>query len=152
MGLSEAGPDHTRALVYIVEDDVSVLKALQRLIGSIGLATETFTSAEAFLQARHYHQRTCLLLDVQLPGMDGLGLQGELAVCGCRLPIVFLTSHDADQVREQALAAGAVAFLGKPANECDLLDALGAALARSAPDAGTGRPACCEQLKARTRI
>jgi FixJ family two-component response regulator len=124
----------TPPLVYIVDDDAFVLTSLRRLIESMGYRVRTFTSAEAFVRRHHHHRRgtACLLLDVQLPGMDGFDLQRNLAVSGCELPIVFMTAHDTPVVQARAMAAGAVAFLAKPLDDEALSDAIRAALARGA--------------------
>jgi FixJ family two-component response regulator len=87
-----------------------------------------FASAEAFLRAQPAPETACLLLDVRLPGMDGLELQRQLASMHWRIPIIFVTAYTDDTVRARALAAGAVAMLSKPYREEDLLHAIEAAL------------------------
>lgn len=117
-----------RPTIYIVDDDPSLRKAVQRLLKSAGLDVETFASAECFL-ADYSGRSGCLLLDVQLPGLNGLELQAKLTLAGSRLPIVFITARDDARIRTQALAAGAKGFLLKPFDDQVLLSALQTALA-----------------------
>lgn len=116
------------AVISIVEDDASVREALGNLMKVIGYQTVAFESGEAFLHFSESVRTACLILDVCLPGMNGLDLQRRLALSGNRTPIVFVTAHMNDRTRRQALQAGAVAFLRKPVGEADLLRAVGAAL------------------------
>ncbi len=97
--------------VAVVDDDESVRKSLHRLIRSAGLDAETFASADEFLQAVDTRAPNCLVLDVHMPNMGGLALQSELARRGDHVPIVFITAHDDESTREQALNAGAADFL-----------------------------------------
>ena len=110
--------------VYIVDDDESMRKALQRLLRSVGYQALTFTSAEDFLDAASYGGRGCLILDIRLPGISGLDLQKKLAAEGAKYEIIFITAHDNPQWLEKARKAGAVAYLRKPFNEKSLLDAI----------------------------
>ena len=80
-------------IVFVIDDDNSVRKALQRLIQSVGMKVETFTSAREFLSRPPYTGRGCLVLDIRMPGLSGLDLQAELAKTGMTLPIVFITGH-----------------------------------------------------------
>jgi FixJ family two-component response regulator len=101
--------------VVVVDDDESVSRAIKRLLRSIGVAAESFASGEAFLEALlsiPSYQPACVILDVQMPGLSGLEVQQRLA--GSGIPIIFITAHDDIGVREQALAAGALAYLRKP--------------------------------------
>ncbi|HZZ14016.1 MAG TPA: response regulator [Paraburkholderia sp.] len=104
--------------VVVVDDDESVSRAIKRLLRSIGVAAESFASGEAFLEAlssiRSYRP-ACVILDIQMPGMNGLEVQRRLA--GSGLPIIFITAHDDVGIREQALSAGALAYLRKPFND-----------------------------------
>ncbi len=110
--------------VFVIDDDESVRKAVRRLIQSAGLTARTFASAEDFLDAAP-PSPDCLILDVRMPGgLGGLELQRRLAGCGSRIPIVFITAHEDAQTRDGALAAGAVAFLVKPFDDQELLDAV----------------------------
>jgi FixJ family two-component response regulator len=111
-------------IVFIVDDDDSVRKSLARLITSVGLKVETFSSANAFLKRDAYDGPACLVLDIRMPGLSGLELQTELAKAERTLSIVFITSHGNITMSVQAIKAGAVDFLEKPFEEQDLLDAV----------------------------
>lgn len=115
-------------IVLIVDDDESVRTAIGRLMHAAGLAAETFASAEALLRRGCQGLRGCLILDVRLPGMSGLELQAHLAQSGLALPVIFVTAHDDEEAREQAMRAGAQAFIQKPFDEDVLLSAVRAAL------------------------
>jgi RNA polymerase sigma factor (sigma-70 family) len=115
-------------IVFIVDDDESVRKSLERLIISVGLKVETFSSAIEFLKRDSYHGPACLILDVRMPGLSGLDLQAELAKAQRTLSIVFITGHGNIPMSVQALKAGAVDFLEKPFEEQDLLDAVNLAI------------------------
>jgi two-component system, LuxR family, response regulator FixJ len=119
---------HDTQMVSVVDDDESLRRSLRNLLASVGFRVETFASAEAFLQSTHPEQSACLILDLRMPGMNGLDLLRHLAGIGARIPVVVLTAHGDDVAREQSLAAGAVAFLSKPFNGTALLDAVRAAL------------------------
>jgi DNA-binding NtrC family response regulator len=118
------------SLVYVVDDDASVREALENLIRSAGLRVETFASAQEFLASPQLNSPTgmnvpsCLVLDVQLPGLSGLDLQRELAKAGVQIPIIFLTGHGSIPMSVQAIKAGALEFLTKPFDDEDLLDAI----------------------------
>ena len=115
-------------LMAIVDDDDALRTSLDDLLQSVGLRVQGFASAEAFLQVQHAPETACLLLDVRLPGMNGLELQRQLVAAHWAMPIIFVTAYADDDVRTRALAAGAVAFLYKPCREEDLLHAIEAAL------------------------
>ncbi|MGC1628389.1 MAG: response regulator [Candidatus Acidiferrales bacterium] len=100
--------------VTIVDDDQAVRDALSNLLESVGMRVEAFTSAEDFVNSRGLSKRTCLILDIQLPGMSGLELQRQLAAGKNLIPIIFITAHGEDGIREQALHDGAVGFFYKP--------------------------------------
>jgi len=116
--------------VFIVDDDPSVRRSLSRLVRSVGLAAEGFSSAREFLERARLRNPGCLILDVRLPGLSGLDLQKELAAVGNSLPIVFISGHGSIPMSVQAMKAGAVDFLEKPFNDQDLLDAIHAAIER----------------------
>jgi FixJ family two-component response regulator len=120
----------TSRIVSVVDDDESLRRSLRNLLGSVGFRVETFASAEAFLTSVHRVQTGCLVLDLSMPGMNGLDLLGRLSTMDTRIPAVILTAHSDDEARRRALQAGAVAFLGKPFNSNDLLDAVRTALDR----------------------
>jgi FixJ family two-component response regulator len=114
--------------IAIVDDDASVRRALSRLVRSVGLEAEPFATAEEFLDAPRAAAVDCLIVDLQLPGLTGLQLQQRLKTEGRNVPVVFVTAYGNNQVRAQALGAGAVALLDKPFTEQALLEALGQAL------------------------
>lgn len=117
-----------RPFVAIVDDDASVCRALNRLVRSARMDAETFSSAGEFLDAGESHEPDCLILDVQMPGMTGLELGAQLAARNSRIPVIFITAHDAPAAREAAAASGAVAYLTKPVDDQLLLDAIGKAI------------------------
>ncbi len=110
--------------VFIVEDDASICEALGGLIESAGLATRHFSSAEEFLDKRPVDLSGCVLLDVRLPGMSGMELQGKLAGSGLSIPIIIMTGHGDIPMVRNALKAGAVEFLTKPFQDDELLNAI----------------------------
>jgi len=116
------------ALISIVDDDDSLRNSLYNLIRSLGFGVQGFSSAEAFLNSNQPGDTACLILDVRMPGMNGLDLQRQLVANNSRIPIIFITSHGDDQARTRALEAGAVAFLYKPFREEALLKAIDSAL------------------------
>ena len=111
-------------IVMIVDDDESIRRAARRLIKSYGFPVETFASAEDFLSSGKLHETACLVLDVQMPGLNGLELQSRLISEGHQIPIIFITAFDDENVRAQALGAGAVGYLVKPFEETDLLNGI----------------------------
>jgi FixJ family two-component response regulator len=117
-----------RPLISVVDDDGSVRKSLQRLIRSVGFAVEVFASAEEFLRSEHLCSTDCLIVDVRMPGMNGLELQRELVAGDFGIPLIFITAHGDEAARSQALKEGAVAYLFKPFREETLLNAINAAL------------------------
>lgn len=121
----------SNAVVYVVDDDESVCRALARLCRSVGLTAETFHSAQAFLAHPASDRPACLILDIRLPGPSGLDLQEELRRDGRDLPIVFITGHGDVTTSVRAMKGGAVDFLQKPFNDQELLDCIQRALAWS---------------------
>jgi FixJ family two-component response regulator len=115
-------------LISVVDDDESVRRTTTFLIESFGFRAAAFESAESFLKSVQLHDTSCLLVDVQMPGMNGLQLQSELAATGRAIPVIFITAFDNKDIRQQAIRAGAVAFLGKPFNDEELLQAVRLAL------------------------
>jgi FixJ family two-component response regulator len=118
------------AIIAIVDDDASAREGLQSLIRSAGWRVETFVSAQEFLGRRGAEAPSCLILDLQLPGLSGLDLQERMAEVGLAIPIVFLTGHGDIPASVQAMKAGAVEFLTKPLDEQKLLQAIQEALER----------------------
>ena len=109
--------------VSIVDDDESVREAINSLLRSVGLQAQVFASAEEFLNSGYQHHAGCLILDVRMPGMNGLQLQEQLVSVECDIPIIFITAHVSDtQARSRALQSGAVDFLIKPFSEEALLN------------------------------
>jgi len=109
--------------VSIVDDDESVREAINSLLRSVGLLAQVFASAEEFLNSGYQHHADCLILDVRMPGMNGLQLQEQLVSVECDIPIIFITAHVSDtQARSRALQSGAVDFLIKPFSEEALLN------------------------------
>jgi FixJ family two-component response regulator len=116
-------------LISVVDDDHSVRESLARLIRSVGFAVQVFGSAEEFLSAAPGRDADCLILDIRMPGMNGLELQRELSASDPDLPVIFITAHGSDQeVRARAFGAGAVDYLLKPLKEDEVLKAIEAAL------------------------
>jgi FixJ family two-component response regulator len=102
-------------LIYIVDDDPAVCRALKRLLRSWGMQARTFASGREFLAALgSSHQADCSLIDVQMPGMNGLEVQEQMRLAGVDLPVVFITAHEEEGVEDRAMSAGAVGFLRKP--------------------------------------
>jgi FixJ family two-component response regulator len=115
-------------LISVVDDDDSVRESLGGLIRSVGFAVKVFASAEEFLNSDHLRNTDCLILDVRMPGMNGLDLQRQLAASYCKIPVIFITAHGDEDVRSRALNGGAVDYLLKPFSEEALLNAIDAAL------------------------
>jgi len=118
-----------RPVVYVVDDDPSVLKSLERLLRSAGYQAEIFTSALEFLDFSHRDAPGCLILDVKMPELSGLELQERLAARELALPVIFITGHGTVPMSVRAMKAGAMDFLQKPFLDQDLLDAIGGAVA-----------------------
>ena len=119
----------TRPLISVVDDDDSVRESLQSLLRSFGYAVEVFASAEEFLHSDHLYNTGCLILDVVMPGMNGIELRRHLLATHCETPVVFITAHGSDEeVRSRALSDGAVDYLIKPFSEDVLLNAVRKAL------------------------
>jgi RNA polymerase sigma factor (sigma-70 family) len=117
-------------IVFVVDDDPSIRRAIKRLIGSVGLQVELFGSAQEFLLGKRADAPSCLVLDIRLPGISGLDFQHELAEANIHIPIIFITAHGDIPMTVRAMKAGAVEFLTKPFRDQDLLDAIHLALER----------------------
>ena len=117
-------------IVFVVDDDPSVCRAIRRLIGSVGLQVELFGSAQEFLRSKRADGPGCLVLDIRLPGISGLDFQRQLAEANIHIPIIFITAHGDIPMTVRAMKAGAVEFLTKPFRDQDLLDAIHVALER----------------------
>jgi FixJ family two-component response regulator len=129
LDLSKAIP-----IISIVDDDDAVREAMKLLMRSLGYHASTFGSADEFLSSEQVDDTSCLITDVQMPGMSGLDLQDRLISEGQRIPIIFLTGHPDENVRMRAMKAGALAFLTKPHNHDHLLHYLEMALKANRAD------------------
>jgi FixJ family two-component response regulator len=115
-------------VISIIDDDPSVRKATDGLVRSLGYRSLTFASAEDFLESDHIDDTSCVITDVQMPGLSGVELQSVLIARGARLPMIFITAFPEDRIRRSVLEAGAVGFLSKPFEEAVLIERLQAAL------------------------
>jgi FixJ family two-component response regulator len=113
-----------RAMIYVIDDDESVRKAFKRLLRSVDLEAETFSSAEEFLKNPKPNKNACIIIDIRMPGLTGLDLQRRLKALGIRIPVIVISASDDIQVREEARELGAVAFFRKPIDDQALLDAI----------------------------
>jgi FixJ family two-component response regulator len=116
--------------VFIIDDDALVRAAIQGMLKSVGLRSETFATPQEFLRSKRPDGASCLILDVRLPGVNGLDFQRELADADVRIPIIFITGHGDIPMTVRAMKSGAVEFLTKPFQDQDLLDAIHQALDR----------------------
>jgi FixJ family two-component response regulator len=126
--------------ISIIDDDESMRNATMRLVKSLGLNADTFASAEEYLQSGRVHDTSCLITDMQMPGLNGDELQSLLMARGLNTPMIFVTAFPEEGVRARVLDAGAIGFLGKPFDEDNLIDclkiALGDQAGESAPTNG----------------
>lgn len=120
----------TKPVVFIVDDDASVRRSLERLIQSVGLTAKSFASAALFLQSVQGDETGCLVLDLRMPEISGLELQDRMTKAGIILPIIFISGHGTVPMSVRAMKAGALDFLQKPFDEQDLLDAVYRAIDR----------------------
>ena len=118
--------------VFIVDDDDRMRAAMQRLLKTVGLHSESFATPLEFLQRKLADAPSCLVLDVRLPGMSGLEVQSKLSEAGIQIPIIFITSHGDIPMTVKAMKSGALEFLTKPFRDQDLIDAIQQALKSSA--------------------
>ena len=117
-------------IVFVIDDDAAVRASIQGLLKSVGLRSEAFGTTQEFLRSKRPDGPSCLVLDVRLPGINGLEFQRELADAGVRIPIIFITGHGDIPMSVKAMKSGAVEFLTKPFRDQDLLDAINQALDR----------------------
>jgi FixJ family two-component response regulator len=117
-------------IVFVIDDDDLVRAAIQGMLKSVGLRSETFATAPEFLRRKRPDGPSCLVLDVRLPGVNGLEFQHQLVDAGIRIPIIFITGHGDIPMTVKAMKSGAVEFLTKPFRDQDLLDAIHQALER----------------------
>jgi FixJ family two-component response regulator len=113
-----------RSIIFVIDDDVSVRRALCRVMSSAGLEWEAFESAEEFLAKAHPAMAGCIVADMTMPGMSGLELKRLLAASGNHLPLILLTAHDNEETRAAARSAGAAAYFRKPVDTQALFDAI----------------------------
>jgi FixJ family two-component response regulator len=131
----------TKPLIAIVDDDESVGRAMERLVRSLGMTAETYVSGEDFInqiESLPSFRVDCVMVDVQMPGMNGIEVQRRIRRIQKNIPVIFITAHEDRVVREQALAGGAVAFLLKPCNDALIIRTLDAALGRRGSDENAG--------------
>jgi FixJ family two-component response regulator len=129
-----------KLLLAIVDDDESVGRAIKRLARSLNMAAESYSSSEDFInqiESLPSFRPDCVILDVQMPGMNGIDVQRRLRLTHQDIPVIFITAYDDDLARKQALAGGATSFLRKPCNDALIIRSLDAALGRE-PDDKTG--------------
>ena len=130
-----------KPLIAIVDDDESVCRAMERLVRSLGMAAETYASSEDFvnqIESIPFFQLDCVILDVQMPGMNGIEVQRRIRCIHKDMPVIFITAYEDRAAREHALAGGALAFLRKPCNDALIIRTLDAALGRCGSDEKSG--------------
>lgn len=118
----------TDRLISVVDDDASVRLATVDLLASVGFACEAFASAEAYLQSDAANRTACLILDIRMPGLNGLELQRLLRDQGRNIPIIFITSYPSERVRRRAIKGGAICYLPKPYSDEELRSCIRLAL------------------------
>jgi len=123
-------------VISIIDDDASVRAATDNLLRSLGYTVDTFVSSEEFLRSTHLNDTSCVIADVQMPGMSGVDLQTWLLAQGYRVPFIFITAFPEETTRARALNAGAICFLTKPFDRLTLIRCLDTALAKHG--GGTG--------------
>ena len=120
-------------VIYIVDDDESVRRAMKRLIRSAGMEAQTFASAHKLLDFELRKHNACMIVDVKMSGMSGLELQDELRAKGSDLPVIFITGFDTPETRDQAKKSGAAGYFRKPIDDQALLDSIQWVLIRQMP-------------------
>ena len=113
-----------KPIIYIVDDEEAVLKAMKQLILSMGMDVEAFTSGQEFLDSDFREQNACLIVDIKMPEMSGMELQKKLVAKGSKLPVIFITAFDTDKIRGEAKEAGAAGYFRKPVDDQALLDSI----------------------------
>ena len=127
---------NTSLIVAIVDDDDAVGNAIEVLMRSIGLVAKAFSSGEEFLRSPELSRTGCLVVDFDMPKMNGLDLHSKLSRLGKEIPTVLITAYPSDDIRARALQAGVICFLPKPFDESDLLNCVQAALDRAKGNGG----------------
>ena len=121
---NSALPDETAILIYVVDDDASVRKALTMLFISAGMEVQAFESAEDLLNRRLREKKACVISDIKMNGIGGLELKQKFAERGVEIPVIFLTAFDSNKIRRQAKQAGAAGYFRKPVDDQALLDTI----------------------------
>lgn len=116
--------EKNNAIIYLVEDDESVRRAMKRLILSMGMEIQTFPSGRIFFKSPHRDHNACLICDIKIPGMDGIEIQKKLIALGSKLPVIFITGFDTEKTRSEAKKVGAAGYFRKPVDDQALLDAI----------------------------
>ena len=124
-------------IISVIDDDESTRRSTTLLIESLGFQAAGFESGDGLLKSRQLQETSCLIIDVRMPGMNGLQLQRHLAASGYKIPIIFITAYDSKESRQQAMQAGAIAFLSKPFNDELLLETIRTTLRDIEPSAKT---------------
>jgi two-component system response regulator FixJ len=130
--MKQGAPLSILQTVFVVDDDAGMREALQSILETVGFPTAVYASAQEFLETYHPSQAGCLVLDVRMPGMNGLELQKQLNARGAVIPVIFVSGHGDISMAVEAMKHGAFDFLEKPFREEDLLDRVRRALARDA--------------------
>jgi len=123
-------PDEPKILIYVVDDDASVRQALKMLLISTNMEVRTFKQAEDLLKCEFRKEKVCLIADIKMKGLDGLELQQKLAKRGVKIPIIFLTADESNEIRQKAKQAGAAGFFRKPVDDQALIDSIRWALSK----------------------
>jgi FixJ family two-component response regulator len=126
-------PVEAESIIYVVDDDPSVRRALGRLLRSAGMKVRPFESAEQFLDSEFTDENACLVADVRMPGLSGLDLQKRIVERGAVLPVIFITGFDTEETRALAKQSGAAGYFRKPVDDQALLDAIRWALSQKSP-------------------
>ena len=117
-------PDEPKILIYVVDDDASVRQALKMLLTSANMEVRTFEQAKDLLKCEFREEKVCLIADIKMKGLGGLELQQQLAKRGVKVPIIFLTADESNEIRQRAKQAGAAGFFRKPVDDQALLDTI----------------------------
>ena len=117
-------PEKAKVIVYVVDDDASVRKAISRLLRAAGLDVQAYATGREFLDSDFRTENTCLILDIRMPDLNGFDLQRELLDAGSAMPVIFITAHNSPESREEARRLGAMGYFQKPVDEQALLDAV----------------------------
>ncbi len=131
--------DKCNDTIFVVDDDESILKALKRLIKSVGFKVETFSSAREFLDYGYGERAGLLILDIRMPDMSGIEMQESLVKSGSKMPVIFITAHGNEETCRLAMESGAVAFFQKPFEDQALLDAICTGVGENPSECKKGR-------------